>query len=190
VEELSRRDFLKLSGGTSAGLVLFGKLGAGKRLSTSARPFSLKKKIGEKLSICPFDATGCGFIVASEGGKITNIEGDPEHPVNQGSACSKGASLYQIANNERRLSKVLYRASGGTQWEEKSWEWALDEIAKKIKASRDANWTEKDKDGYLVNRTEAIACLGGASLDSEECYLLSKFARAIGVVNLEHQARL
>ena len=190
MEELSRRDFLKLSGGTTAGLVLFGKLGSSQRLSASIRSFSLKKKIGEKLSICPFDATGCGFIVASEGGKITNIEGDPEHPINRGGACSKGASLYQIANNERRLSKVLYRAPNGTKWEEKTWEWALDEIAKKIKATRDANWKEKDKDGYVVNRTEAIASLGGASLDNEECYLLSKAMRALGLVYLEHQARL
>jgi len=190
VEELSRRDFLKLSGGTTAGLLLFGKLGPAKRLSTSVSSFSLKKKIGEKLSICPFDATGCGFIIASEGGKITNIEGDPEHPINRGGACAKGASLYQIANNERRLSKVLYRASGGTKWEEKSWEWALDEIAKKIKATRDANWIEKDKDGFVVNRTDAIASLGGASLDNEECYLLVKLARALGLVYIEHQARL
>ncbi len=190
MEELSRRDFLKLSGGTTAGLVLFGNLNAGKRPSSPIRPLTLKKKIGEKISICPFDATGCGFIVASEGGKITNVEGDPEHPVNRGGACSKGSSLFQIANNERRLSQVLYRPSGGTRWEEKSWDWALDEIAKKIKATRDANWTEKDKDGNLVNRTEAIACLGGAALDNEECYLLVKAARALGVVNLEHQARL
>jgi len=189
VEELSRRDFLKLSGGTTAGLVLFGKLGPAK-LAPSVSSFSLKKKIGEKISICPFDATGCGFIVASEGGKITNIEGDPEHPINRGGACSKGASLYQIANNERRLSQVLYRAAGGTKWEEKSWEWALDEIAKKIKTTRDANWKEKDKDGYVVNRTEAIASLGGAGLDNEECYLLSKAMRALGLVYLEHQARL
>ena len=190
MEELSRRDFLKLSGGTTAGLVLFGKLGSFQRLSTSVRSFSLKKKIGEKISICPYDATGCGFIIASEGGKITNIEGDPEHPINRGGACSKGASLYQIANNERRLSKVLYRAPNGTKWEEKSWEWALDEIAKKIKATRDTNWKEKDKDGYVVNRTEAIASLGGAGLDNEECYLLSKAMRALGLVYLEHQARL
>jgi formate dehydrogenase major subunit len=85
---------------------------------------------------------------------------------------------------------VLYRAPNGTKWEEKSWEWALDEIAKKIKATRDANWKERDKDGYVVNRTEAIASLGGASLDNEECYLLVKAARALGIVYLEHQARL
>jgi len=188
--ELSRRDFLKLSGSSTAGLLLFGKLRPGKRIPTSAGSFSLKKKIGEKISICPFDATGCGFIVASEGGKITNVEGDPEHPINRGGACSKGSSLYQIANNERRLQKVQYRAPGGTEWQEKTWDWALDEIAKRIKATRDANWIEKDEDGYVVNRTDAIACLGGAALDNEECYLLVKAARAMGLVNIEHQARI
>ena len=189
MEELSRRDFLKLSGSSTAGLLLFGKLRPGKRpFSTGA--FSLKKKIGEKVTICPYDASGCGFIVASEGGKITNIEGDPEHPINRGAACSKGGAQYQIANNERRLSKVLYRRPGGTEWEEKTWNWALDEMAKKIKATRDANWIEKDEDGYTVNRTDAIACLGGSALDNEECYLLVKAVRAMGLVNIEHHARI
>ena len=94
-----------------------------------------------------------------------------------------------MANNPRRLRTVKYRAPGSNQWEEKSWDWAIDRIAKKIKKTRDKTFMTK-VDGKVVNRTEGIAVLGGAALDSEECYLLSKFSRSLGVVYLEHQARI
>jgi formate dehydrogenase major subunit len=97
--------------------------------------------------------------------------------------------LYQVAVNERRAQKVLYRAPGSDHWEEKSWEWAIPEIAKRIKQTRDATF-RKEENGKIVNRTEGIACLGGAALDNEECYLYSKLARAMGVTYLEHQARI
>ena len=119
------------------------------------------------------------------------IEGDPDHPINRGAACAKGASMRQLsADNPWRLSNVLYRAPGGTDWEEKSWDWALDRIARKIKDTRDATFIEKDSTGKVVNRTEAIACLGGSALDNEECYLLVKLARALGLVYIEHHARI
>lgn len=158
--------------------------------AASAESVPLKKRIGEKTTICPFDASGCGFIVATEGDRVVNIEGDPEHPINRGAACAKGASLRQLsADNPRRLSKVLYRSPGSAQWEEKSWDWALNQVAQKIKSTRDANWIATDED-HVSNRTEAIACLGGAALDNEECYLLAKMARGLGLVYLEHQARI
>lgn len=94
-----------------------------------------------------------------------------------------------MANNPRRLRTVQYRAPGSNQWEEKSWEWAIDRIAQNIKKTRDKTFLAKDGNN-IVNRTEGIAILGGAALDSEECYLLSKFARSLGVVYLEHQARI
>ncbi len=94
------------------------------------------------------------------------------------------------ADNPWRLSNVLYRAPGGTDWEEKSWDWALDRIARKIKDTRDADFIAKDNEGNVVNRTEAIACLGGSALDNEECYLLVKLARAMGLVYIEHHARI
>jgi len=187
--ELSRRDFLKASGAGVGGIVIWQALGSGKGVA-STKAFSLTKKIGEKTTICPFDGSGCGFIVAAENGKVVNIEGDPEHPINHGAGCAKGASIRQLAaDNPRRLSKVLYRRPGGTDWEEKDWDWAITQIAQKIKATRDANWIDKDE-GYIANRTEAIACLGGAALDNEECYLLVKMARALGLVYIEHQARI
>ncbi|MEE8318967.1 MAG: formate dehydrogenase, partial [Dehalococcoidales bacterium] len=124
-------------------------------------------------------------------GKVMNIEGDPDHPINRGAACAKGASMRQLsADNPWRLNKVLYRAPGGTDWEEKSWDWSLDEIAKRLKNTRDNNFIEQDKNGNIVNRTEAIANLGGSALDNEECYLLAKLTRALGVVYLEHHARI
>ncbi len=193
--ELSRRDFLKASGAGLSSVFLLRLLNGEKALAAPAKSIPLKKKIGEKSTVCPYDGSGCGFVVAAEevNGKlkVVNIEGDPEHPINRGAACAKGASLRQLsADNPWRLSKVLYRRPGGTNWEEKTWDWAIDEIASRIKTTRDANFIEKDSQGRTVNRTEAIANIGGAALDNEECYLLAKLARSLGIVYLEHQARL
>jgi len=188
--EISRRKFLKASGAGLGGIFLFGALKDDAILARSTKEVPLKKKIGEVTTICPFDASGCGFIVASENGKVVNIEGDPDHPINRGAACSKGASLPQLHNNDRRLSKVLYRRPSGTEWEEIPWDTALDKIARKIKQTRDANWIETNAKGNLVNRTEAIASVGGAAHDNEECYLLVKMLRSLGLVYIEHQSRI
>ena len=189
--ELSRRDFLKASGAGVGGIFLLGALDPNAALAGTPKFLPLKKRIGEKATICPYDASGCGFLVAAENGKVVNIEGDPDHPINRGAACAKGASMRQLsADNPWRLSKVLYRAPGGADWEEKSWDWALDTIARRIKDTRDASFIKKDSKGNVVNRTEAIACLGGSALDNEECYLLVKLARALGLVYIEHHARI
>ena len=190
--ELNRREFLKLTGAGAGGAAVFGlakpKIGLA---ADSPISMPLHKKIGETTTICPYCGVGCGFVVASENGSLVNLEGDPEHPINEGGACAKGGAQYQLsAHNPRRLSKVRYRAPGSSQWEEKPWDWAIKEIAKRIKDTRDSNWVTKDKAGYTVNRTEAIASLGGASLDNEECYLISKLMRALGLVYIEHQARI
>lgn len=191
--DLSRRDFIKLSGAGIGGATIFSLFNPKTGLAASDSPaeFPLHKKIGETTTICPYCGVGCGFLVASENGVLVNLEGDPEHPINRGGACSKGGAQYQLsAHNPLRLNTVRYRAPGSSTWEEKPWEWAVYEIAKRIKNTRDSNWVEKDKDGYTVNRTEAIASLGGASLDNEEAYLISKLMRSLGVVFLEHQARI
>ena len=138
---------------------------------------------------------GCGAIVAAQGDRVLNIEGDPDHPVNQGSLCSKGMALAQLNTvngkvNDRRLQKVKYRAPGAADWEEKSWEWTLDQIARRIKETRDAHFIETDGEGRTVNRLETISSLGGAALDSEECSLIVKAMRALGLVYIEHQARI
>ena len=196
--QINRRDFLKVSGGITGVLATTGLFrGALKPLEAEIvdeRP----RWVRETFTICPYDASGCGFICYTDSaGNLTNLEGDPDHPINRGAACSKGASLAQLHNgneigtiNERRLQKVLYRAPGGSDWEEKSWDFALDKMARKIKDTRDADWIERNGQGNLVNRTEAIASVGGAAHDNEECYLLVKMLRALGLVYIEHQARI
>ena len=189
--ELTRRQFLKASGVGIGGTFLLRALGSGSALARTPRRLPLKKQIGEKSTICPYDGSGCGFVVASVAGKVVNIEGDPDHPINRGGACAKGATMRQLsADNPWRLSKVLYRRPGGTDWEEASWDWAIDTIARRLKDTRDANFTETDSHGRIVNRTEAIGNFGGSALDNEECYLLAKLNRALGVVYLEHHARI
>jgi anaerobic selenocysteine-containing dehydrogenase len=140
-------------------------------------------------TVCPFCGVGCGQTVSTRNGTVINIEGDPGHPVSEGTLCSKGASAIQVVNNPRRLQKVLYRAPRGTAWEAKSWDWALTRIAARVKETRDKTF-KTAIDGRVVNRTEAIACLGGSALDNEEAYLLVKLMRALGLVYVEHQARL
>jgi formate dehydrogenase major subunit len=131
-------------------------------------------------------------------GKLLNLEGDPDHVINEGALCSKGAAMRATHENPQRIQEPMYRAPGSDKWQKISWDDALDRIAKKIKATRDANWiqTEKitGKDGvekeWRVNRTDAIGFLGGAQNTNEECYLFSKMARLFGTAYVEHQARL
>ena len=188
--KISRRDFLKLGTGSAAGVTLAG-IGAQSKVAAKG-PLPKGKKLSgtQTTTICPYCAAGCGFIVTSVDGKVTNIEGDAVHPVNLGAACAKGAGLSQLANNPRRVSKVLYRRPGGTEWEEKAWDWALDQIARRVKATRDTTWTAKDDQGRLVNRAEGIASLGGAALDNEECYAVVKAMRGLGITRIDHQARV
>lgn len=195
--EISRRDFLKLSGGAVAGATILGILPSGAVLA-APKPIRLTKRIGEVTTICCYCGVGCGAVAAAESGKVISIEGDPDHPINQGSLCSKGQALMQMRtvdgeDNPLRLTKPLYRAANSTEWVEKDWDWMMDTMAARIKATRDANWTATDNVGgtdYVVNRTDAIASFGGGELDNEECYLLTKMARALGIVYLEHCARI
>jgi formate dehydrogenase major subunit len=181
--DLSRRHFLKTAGLGLSGLFAAGALKDKPVLARTLKEKPLIKQIGESTTICPYDGSGCGFIVAARDGKVENIEGDPDHPVNRGGGCAKGQSIRQLAaDNPARLHTPLYRAPGSDKWEEKTWDWTITEIAKRIKATRDASFKEKDGD-LTVN-------IGGAGLDNEECYLLSKMARGLGIVYLEHQARL
>lgn len=188
----SRRQFLKGGGAAAAGAAVTAAT-AGKASASVDSPVLKTKGLKASTTICPYCAVGCGLVVHTKDGRVVNIEGDPEHPINRGALCSKGSSLFQVAVNDRRLQKVLYRAPGSGEWQEKSWDWALSAIAERMKATRDrtfvARETVKDAE-YTVNRTEGLAFLGGAGLDNEECYLWSKFSRSLGVAWLEHQARL
>jgi anaerobic selenocysteine-containing dehydrogenase len=180
----TRRQFLQ---GLTTGTVAIGAL----TQSGCAPAIPLLKTRGatETTTVCPFCGVGCGQVVATREGKVINIEGDPGHPISEGTLCSKGAAGIQVVNNSRRLQKVLYRAPGGKAWEEKSWDWTLDRIAARVKETRDKTF-KTSVEGRVANRTEAIACLGGSALDNEEAYLLVKLMRALGLVYVEHQARL
>jgi formate dehydrogenase major subunit len=141
-------------------------------------------------SICPFCGVGCGLIAQSKGGKLINVEGDPDHPINQGTLCSKGEAVFEVVTSPRRLKKVRYRAPGSDHWEEKPLDWAMATLAQRVKATRDKDFISKSPSGLTVNRTESLASIGGAALNNEECYLIAKLTRALGIVYLEHQARL
>jgi len=188
--ELTRRAFVAAVTATGPGGLLEGlfrlDLAPARRFSHTRPP--VRGRI--TTTICPFCSVGCGLLVTVAEGRIVNLAGDPDHPINEGATCSKGAAVSQIASAERRLQRVLYRAPGATAWQERDWDWALERIAQRIKGTRDATFEERDARGRVVNRTTGIASLGGAALDNEECYALGKFARALGVVYLENHARL
>ncbi len=191
----SRREFLVFSGAVGAGIALTSlgiDMGPAKAYADELKIKKLKSA-KQSTTICPYCAVGCGLICSTDTkeGKIINIEGDPDHPINEGALCAKGAALFQTtANNPNRLKKVLYRAPGSDKWQEKSWDWALNEIAKKVKATRDAHFIEKNAKGEVVNRVEAIAHVGSAALDNEELWPLQAMMRALGLVYIEHQARI
>jgi len=194
--EVTRREFLVFTGIAGAGLALSSlgvNLGPLKAYAAEQKKIDKVKTAKQSTTICPYCAVGCGLICSTDTKekKIINIEGDPDHPINEGALCAKGAALFQTtANNPNRLKKVLYRAPGSDKWQEKSWDWALNEIAKRVKATRDANFIEKNAKGDVVNRVEAIAHVGSAALDNEELWPLQAMMRALGLVYIEHQARI
>ncbi len=186
---LSRRHFLKLSTAGGGGILLAGGLGF-----AEGADYPLHKMVGEGYTICPYCSCGCGLIIATDDeGHVINSEGDPDHIVNRGALDPKSVSVRQLSTSPLRLHKVQYRAPGSEQWEEKDWDWAVGEIAKRIQKSRDDGWVSSvnvDGKDVAVNRTEGLAWLGGAANNSEDCYVSVKLARALGVVYVEHQARI
>lgn len=199
---VSRRDFMKLSGGT----VLVASLGVNLDPAKAYAQDLRIKNAKQSTTVCPYCSVGCGIIVYAENGKIINTEGDPDHPISEGTLCAKGASVSQLVNNETRVKKPMYREPGGAAWKEVEWDWALERIARLIKDSRDnsfktvtkAKVKETQPDGsiievekeFTVNRTDGIAHIGSAALDNEECYILQKLVRSWGLVYVEHQARI
>jgi formate dehydrogenase major subunit len=141
-------------------------------------------------SICPYCAVGCGQLVYVKGGEVTHIEGDPASPISRGRLCPKGQASKSYAQSPLREYTVKYRRPYGTQWEELSLEDAMEMIAQRVIDTRAATWQEKTEDGKPANRTTAIAHLGGATLDNEENYLIKKLMTALGVVQVENQARI
>lgn len=187
---MNRRQFIKTTGATVSGATL-GALGFD-LAPIAAYAASLRTlHARQTTTICPYCAVGCGILIHTIDGQVVNTEGDPDHPINEGSLCSKGMAVYQLShNNPARITTPLYRAPYATQWKEVSWEFALDKLANLIKKTRDDSFEAQNAAGQVVNRTMGMASLGSAALDNEECYLYQKFLRALGLVYVEHQARI
>ncbi len=141
-------------------------------------------------SICPYCGVGCGQLVYVQDEKVTDIEGDPDSPISQGCLCPKGAASFQLVSGSQRVQRVLHRRPFATTWETLSLDAATQMVAERVKKTRDATWKERDEKGRTVRRTLGIAHLGGATLDNEENYLIKKLVTALGIVQVENQARI
>jgi len=186
---IGRRTWLKLATG-GVGLAL----GEGAQARVEKLVGSAKLAgTTEVTTVCPFCSCGCGIVCHVRDGKLVNLEGDPDHVVSQGALCSKGAAMIATHESPQRLKVPMVRAPGSDRWQEITWDQAYEKLAAKLKATRDAHWIATEKDGeneYPVNRTDAIAFLGGAQNSNEECYLFNKLGRLLGTSYVEHQARL
>lgn len=189
--DLSRRQFLKLSGGAGA-TALGGLTALGANLAPArARAQELRIKDSRTVpSICPFCSVGCATLIHVQDGDIVNIEGDPRSPHNEGTLCPKGAAIYQLHRNPNRPTQVLHRKPGAGSWEVVSLEWAMDRVAELTRKTRDETFVERLPDGKRVNSTTAIFHLGGATLDNEFNHVAQKFHRGLGIVPIENQARI
>jgi len=192
--DISRRSFIKTSliGGT--GVSVFGFNLAPVYAQTQGLKIN---RTTETRSICPYCSVSCGVIIHTLGDKsknaipqVVHVEGDPDAPINRGTLCPKGSSLEQEITNSRRLVKPQVRRPGGTDWEDISWDQAVNEIAVWTKKTRDATFIEKDKDGNTVNRLETIGWIGGCTDTNELNFLAVKAMRSLGVCYYETQARV
>src|SRR5919112_1381746 len=192
--DVSRRTFIKTTVLGGAGVSVFGFNLAPVYAQTRGLKIA---RTSETRSTCPYCSVSCGVIIHTLGDKAKNatpqvvhVEGDPDHPINRGTLCPKGASLEQEIASERRLTKPQVRRPGSDHWEDISWEQAFDEIARKVKDTRDATFVEKDDKGYTVNRCEGIGWIGGCTDTNELNYLAVKAMRGMGVCYFETQARV
>ena len=192
--QTSRRDFFKVAavGGVAATIFGFDLKPAYAQLK------ELKiARAAETRSTCPYCAVGCGVLIYTIGDRAKNVtpqvihvEGDPDHPINRGTLCPKGASLEQDIVNERRLLKPQVRRPGSDHWEDIAWTQAIDEIAHRVKKTRDDTFIEKDPQGHTVNRCESLAWIGGCTDTNEFNYLVVETMRALGLTYMENQARV
>jgi formate dehydrogenase major subunit len=194
--DISRRSFLKASVTGAALTTAFGF----DVTPAVAQTRRLKiERTTETRSICPYCSVSCGVIIHTLGDKsrnvtgttVVHVEGDPDSPINRGTLCPKGITLKQNIVNDRRLTKVMYRAPGSDHWEEKSWDWAIERIAELFKKTRDEKLIEKDSKGRTINALTAVGVIGGCTDSNENNYLIVKAFRAgLGVIPLEQQSRI
>jgi formate dehydrogenase major subunit len=192
--EVSRRTFVKAGLLGGVGLTVFGFDAAPLLAQTQGLKIS---RTTETRSTCPYCAVSCGVIIHTLGDKAKNVtpqvvhvEGDPDHPINRGTLCPKGSSLQQDIMNDRRILKPQVRRPGSTQWEDISWDQAINEIARLVKKTRDATFIEQDSEGRTANRLESIAFTGGCTDTNEFNYLVVKTMRSMGLTFIENQARV
>lgn len=191
----TRRDFLKVTSIGGVVATVFGFDLAPAYAQTQALKIA---RTTETRSTCPYCSVSCGVIIHTLGDRAKNVtaqvvhvEGDPDHPINRGTLCPKGASLEQEILNERRLVRPQVRRPGSDHWEDISWDQTIEEIARWVKKTRDDTFIEKDPKGFTVNRCEGIAWIGGCTDTNELNYLAIKAMRTgLGVVYFETQARV
>ena len=192
---MHRRQFLKIStiGGVAASALGFDLAPA----MAAVRTLKIARTT-ETRSTCPYCSVSCGVIIHTLGDKsrnvkpsVVHVEGDPDHPINQGTLCPKGITLKHNIVNDLRLTKVRYRAPGTREWQDKPWDWAIDRIARLIKQTRDARLIEQDLQGRALHALTAMGVIGGCTDTNEVNYLLVKAFRAgLGVIPIEQQARI
>lgn len=194
--EITRRGFLSMSGAIGSGIALSGlgiNLSPVKAYADELSKMNRVKAAKQVTTVCCYCSVGCGLVCSVDKltSKIFNIEGDADHPINEGSLCAKGAGFFDLTEaNKHRLKKVLYRAPMSDKWEEKEWPWALERIARLVKDTREAGFVKTNAKGEVVNRCENIGHLGSSNVDNEECWLMSVKARALGMIYIDHQARV
>ena len=198
--DLTRRGFFKAAGAAFATTMAF-------ELTSQTPAYAVEPSVEWKLvnteeytNICCYCAGGCGSLCSVRDGELINLEGDPDHPINQGGLCPKGATMFQLRNivdpetreivkNPDRVTRPMVRRPGASQWEEITWDDAVAEIARKVKDTRDATFVETEN-GLTVNYTPGIASLGGSQENSEEEYLILKAMRSLGIIAIDNQARV
>ena len=199
--ELTRRGFFKATALAFAGSMAY-------ELSAQSKAFAIEGESDdwklvnteEYTNICCYCSGGCGLICSVRDGELINLEGDPDHPINEGCLCPKGAAMFQLRNivddktgeiihNPERVTRPLVRRPGSSNWEEISWDQMMKEIARHVKDTRDATFVETE-DGVVCNYTPAIGSMGGSQQNSEEEYLILKVMRSLGVVAIDNQARV
>jgi formate dehydrogenase major subunit len=188
---VNRRDLFRLAAGAGAGFAISGLLDLP---TIKAATEKLKvAQVTEFTTSCNFCSCGCGMVASVRDGKLIKLEGDYDHVVNEGSLCVKGMAMFPTHASPQRLKTPRYRAKGSDHWVDITWDDAIDRVARKIRTIRDQTWVATQKIGDAdvpVNRTDAIAFMGGAQNTNEECYLFQKAARLLGMPFVEHQARL
>ncbi len=186
--QFNRREFMKVTGAGVAGLTL-SQLGLDLE-PVKAYASSLKIDGAKDIvTVCPFCSVSCHIIASVKDGRLVSTEGDPDYPINQGTLCAKGASMLSMTRNDHRVTQPLYRAPGSAQWEQKSWEWTFDQIARRVKETRDKDFIRKNAKGQTVNRLESMFFIGTSHADNEECAAVVQMARGLGLVHIDHQAR-